>query len=107
MKIPLFAEGQRIFTPYGPSFTADIWGKCVASMSRGNRRAVLQKGGFDECTFDRSVFLYPRSGLGGPGNIRQNHPFGNHPFCELPSMGVGVAEIVFEININLKPLDLQ
>ena len=26
-------------------------------------------------------YLKPHSGSGGPGNIRQNHPFGNHPFA--------------------------
>ena len=26
-------------------------------------------------------FLYLRSGFGGPGNIRQNHRFGSHPFA--------------------------
>ena len=26
-------------------------------------------------------FLHPRSGFGGPGNIHQNHPFGNHRFA--------------------------
>ena len=26
-------------------------------------------------------FLYPRSGFRGLGNIRQNHPFGNHLFA--------------------------
>ena len=26
-------------------------------------------------------FLSPRSGFGSPGSIRQNHPFGNHPFA--------------------------
>ena len=28
-------------------------------------------------------FWYPRSGFGCPGNIRQNHSFGNHPFANI------------------------
>ena len=27
------------------------------------------------------LFFYPPSGLGGPENIHQNHPLGNHPFA--------------------------
>ena len=30
----------------------------------------------------RSVSCAPRSGFGGPGNIREKHPFGNHPFLQ-------------------------
>ena len=44
------------------------------SLSRGNKRAVSQKGWFWR--------MCPRSGLSFRGNIRQNHPFENH-CCEL------------------------
>ena len=37
-------------------------------------------------------FLYPRSGFGGPGNIRQNHPFGNHPFANRRRLALDISK---------------
>ena len=69
-------------------------------VSRGNKRAVSKKGGFGECALvpallPGNIQMYPRSGFWYwrntlnvpsfrflvPGNIRRNHPFGNHPFA--------------------------
>ena len=36
-------------------------------------------------------FWCPRSGFGGPGNICQNHPFGNHPFVGTSRPLTGVS----------------
>ena len=89
--VPFFCpiKGENVMTSYF-KFTTN---------SRGNKRVVLQEGGFGKCTlipvfctvvpfffccalvpvsgFRRSILLYPRSGFWGPRNIRQNHSFGN------------------------------
>ena len=70
-------------------------------ISRGNKRAVSQKGGFGECArvpvfgtgehpnvpsfrllVPGSIRMNPRP-VFWSGIIRQNHPLGNHPFANL------------------------
>ena len=54
---------------------------------RGNMR-TYPRSGFRWTLFRGNIRAYPRSGFSFRGNIRQNHPFGNHP-CRFRWIWVG------------------
>ena len=82
------------------------WSNDLPVTVERNNRAVLQKDGLGECAlvpvfgsivqFFVPSFRFLGSAvpgfcilvpvLGGPGNICQNHPFGNHPVLQPPTL---------------------
>ena len=65
-----------VWFPHGSCVFLDI----LEFLSRGDKRMVLANVPSFLSLGSVVPFLYARSGLGGPGKIRQNHACGNHPF---------------------------
>ena len=76
---PLSSKVTKRLEEQRGGFVEGSFGKCALVPAFLYRRSVF--GTLNPVFLYRCPFFVPRSGFWGPGNIRQNHPFGNRPFA--------------------------